>query len=122
VTSEQARLLATVLAITLISGVADAQGFVHAAKIWREGQLVWAELGKSALGFMVGIAMYWLSLRYMKGLGIVTPEIQTLIWFGVTMVGVALVSGRAFRWSAPEQTVAVAVLTGIGWLLFRTGG
>ena len=121
-TLEQARLLGLIVAITLISGIADAQGFVHAAKIWQAGKLTWGELGKSALGFGIGITTYWLSLRYMSELGIVTPEIQTIVWFGVTLVGVALVSGRVFAWPLLEQGVAVAVLLGIGWLLFRTGG
>ncbi|MES1204434.1 MAG: hypothetical protein ABUS79_00730 [Pseudomonadota bacterium] len=108
--------------MTLVSGVADAQGFIHAARIWQDGKLVWSELGKSAIGFVAGIGMYWLSLRYMKALGVVTPEVQTLIWFGVTLVGVAIISGRAFKWPLLDQGVAVAVLVGIGWLIFRTNG
>lgn len=120
--AEQARLLALIIAVTLVSGVADAQGFIHAARIWQDGKLVWSELGKSAIGFVAGIGMYWLSLRYMKALGVVTPEVQTLIWFGVTLVGVAIISGRAFKWPLLDQGVAVAVLVGIGWLIFRTNG
>ena len=120
--ADQLRLLGTVLAVTLLAGVADAQGFIHAARIWQDGKLILGELWKSALGFFFGITMYWLSLRYMKGLGIVTPEIQTLIWFGVTIVGVAVVSGKVLRWPLIEQAVAAGVLLGIGWLLFRTGG
>lgn len=118
----QAKLLAIITGITLISGVADAQGFIHAANIWQADKLAWHELGKSALGFSVGIGMYWFSLKYMKALGVVTPEVQTIVWFGVTLVGVALVSGKVFAWPLLEQTVAVGVLLGIGWLLLRTGG
>jgi hypothetical protein len=117
---EQAKLLGLILGLTLISGIADAQGFIHAARIWQEGKLHWGELGKSGLGFSVGIAVYWVSLKYMREVGVVTPEIQTLIWFGVTIVGVALVSGRVFLWPVRDQVVAVGVLAGIGWLLFRT--
>ena len=37
------------------------------------------------------------------------------------IIGVALLSGRILRWPAIDKAVAVAVLTGIGWLLCRGG-
>ena len=117
----QVKSLALIIGVTLVSGVADAKGFIHAARIWQGDRLVWSELGKSAAGFVTGIATYWLSLRYMKALGVLTPEVQTLVWFGVTLVGVAIISGRVFRWPLLDQGVAVAVLAGIGWLMFHAG-
>lgn len=112
---------ALIIVLTIISGLADAQGAIHAAKIWQDGNLVWDELGKSALGFGVGIFVYWIVIRFMKELGIVAPEVQAVMWFGVMMVGVALFSGAFFRWRLLEQAVAIVVLLGIGWLSFRTG-
>jgi len=38
------------------------------------------------------------------------------------MIGVATISGRVFSWPLLDQGVAVAVLVGIGWLIFRTSG
>jgi hypothetical protein len=110
-----------IIALTIVSGLADAQGAIHAAKIWQEGHLVWDELGKSALGFGVGIFVYWIVIRFMKEVGIVAPEVQAVLWFGVMMIGVALFNGAFFRWQRLEQVVAIAVLVGIGWLSFRTG-
>lgn len=118
----QVKLLALIVVVTLVSGVADAQGFIHASRVWQDGRLVWPELGKSALGFFTGIVMYWISLRFIKALGVMTPESQTLIWFGVTIVGVAIISGKALRWPLADQAVALGVLAGIGWLLFRANG
>lgn len=118
----QAQALALIIGITLVSGIADAKAFIHAAAIWQDGRLVWSELGKSALGFALGIMTFWLSVRYMRELGVVTPELQTLIWFGVTMVGVAMISGRAFRWPLVDQVVGAMVLGGIAWLLVRISG
>jgi len=120
-TEGQLKSLGLIVAITLLSGIADAQGFLHAAKIWQDGKLVWAELGKSATGFGIGIGSYWLSLRYMKALGVVTPEVQTLTWFTVTLVGVALINGKIFKWPLIDQLVALVVLLGVGFLLVRTG-
>jgi len=122
VESEKIVPLALIVVLTLVSGFGDAQGFIHAANIWQSGRLAWDELVKSALGFAFGITMYWLALRSMKEIGIVAPEIQTVIWFGVTIAGVALVSGSFLKWQVADQAVAVLVLVGIGWLLLRTSG
>lgn len=108
--------------MTLVSGIADARGFIHADRIWADGQVRWAEVGKSALGFIVGIAIYWRSLKHVKQLGIFSPEVQTIVWFSVTIVGVAVLSGRAFRWPLADQAVALVVLAGVGWLMFRASG
>jgi hypothetical protein len=118
----QAKVLVLIVGVTLVSGIADAQGFIHASRIWQNDRLVWGELGKSALGFVAGIATYWVSLRYMKALGVMAPELQTLVWFGVTLIGVAVISGKVLRWPLLDQGVAVAVLAGIGWLIFRANG
>ena len=119
---EQIKLVSLVIGLTLVSGLGDAWGLIHVANIWQGGQLMWREVGKSALGFSVGIFMYRVVLKYMKELGIVVPEIQTVIWFGMTLVGVAIASGQFFKWQLTDQIVALSVLIGIGWLLARTGG
>ena len=120
--SAQTNLFLLILGITILSGVADSQGFLHAAKIWRDGKLVPEELIKSALGFTVGIILYWLAIRFLQQVGVFSAETQTILWFGITLMGVAVLSGRFFRWPAIDQIVAVLVLAGIGWLLLRTGG
>ncbi|HXV97874.1 MAG TPA: hypothetical protein VEC93_05575 [Anaerolineae bacterium] len=119
---EQIRLTILIIVITLISGLADSWGFIHSAKIWQEGKLVWTEVGKAALGFGVGISLYWFMLKYMTELGVVSPEIQAIFWFGLTLIGTAIASGAFREWARTEQVVAVAVLLGIGWLILRTGG
>lgn len=110
------------IGFTLLSGAGDALGFIHAGKVWQNDQIVWREVLWSALGFSAGVFMYWLALRYLTGFGIASTEIQTLFWFGITLVGVAVLSGQFVRWHPVDQVVGVAVLAGIGWLLFRAGG
>lgn len=95
---EQVKLLLLIIGITVLSGIADSQGFIHASKIWEKDKLVWSEPGKSALGFAIGITLYWVALKYMKSAGIASPGIQTLIWFSITLLGVALISRSFFRW------------------------
>src|SRR5688572_28711118 len=101
--SEQVRLILLIICITILSGIADSQGFIHASKIWVNNKLDWNELGKSALGIAIGISLYWLVLKYMNAAGIAAPEIQTLVWFSVTLLGVALISRNFFRWQTLDQ-------------------
>ena len=111
-----------IIVLTLISGWADANGFVHASSIWNDGKLIWSELIKSALGFSVGIAMYWICIRFLQEFKIVSPEIQTIGWFTVTIIGVAFFSGKFFHWQLVDQVVGFAVLCGVIWLFVSTGG
>jgi hypothetical protein len=115
----QMKVIGLILGLTLLSGFADAQGFLHAAKIWEGRNVIWSEVGKSAVGFGTGIILYWIALKYLAT-HVAAPEMQTIVWFGVTIVGVAVVSGKFAHWRGTEQLVAVSVLLGISWLLIRT--
>ena len=120
--SEQVRLWLIIIVITVLSGIGDSQGFIHAAKVWANDKLVWSEVGKSALGFAIGISLYWIVIKYMNAAGIAAPEIQTLAWFLITILGVAIISRNFFRWQTIDQIVGIAVLAGVAWLMVRTGG
>lgn len=111
-----------IIIFTLLSGWGDSQGFLHASNIWSEGKLIWLEVLKSALGFGLGIGMYWISIRFLQEFKIISPEIQTIGWFTVTIIGVALFSGKFLHWHLIDQIVGVAILFGIVWLLVRTTG
>jgi hypothetical protein len=110
-----------VLVLIVLSGFADSLGFVYAAKIWQNGALSWPDVGRSALGWTVGITLYVVSLKYMARLGVTSAEIQTAVWFAMTIIGVVIFSGRFFSWPRLEQIIAALVLLGLGWLLVRTG-
>lgn len=117
--TDQIRLATMVLGLTLLSGFFDSVGFVHASRIWRSDKIDLRELGLSAAGFAVGISIYWLVLRYLQHLATVSTEIQTLGWFSVTIVGVALMSGQIWKWERIDQSVAILVVAGTAWLLYR---
>jgi hypothetical protein len=110
-----------VLGLILLSGFGDSLGFVYAARIWRDDTLSWVDLGKSALGWFSGIALYVVSLRFMARAGVTSAEIQTMIWFAMTIIGVVIFSGRFFHWPHLDQVVAVLVIVGLGWLVMQTG-
>jgi len=117
----QIKAIALIIGLTVLSGFADSRGFMHAARIWEGKHVIWPEVLKSGLGFGAGIILYWIVLKYLV-VHIAAPEMQTLIWFGVTIVGVAVASGK-FAQSRPiEQFVAVGVVLGIAWLMVRTSG
>ena len=109
------------IALTLASGLADSYGFVHANRLWNGGRIVPAELGRSSLGFALGIATYWVLLRFAEQLGVHSVAIQTVGWFSATMVGVAILTGEFRTWGLASQIVALGVAVGIGWLMVATG-
>ena len=115
-----ARSTLTILALTLLSGIADARGFIHASRIWKDSVVNWREVGLSALGFGLGITCYWASLRFLQEAGIVAAEIQTTIWFSVTLIGVAITSGSFVEWRRIDQLVAVVTIACVVWLVIRT--
>ncbi len=118
---EESISILVIVVVTIISGYSDAQGVLHAAKVWHDGKLVAGELARSALGFAIGISMYWVAVRYMEKVGIFAPEIQTVIWFGVMIIGVALASRAFFDWNVVDQLVALGVFAGVVWLSIRAG-
>lgn len=116
---DQFRLTIVAVSLILAAGACDAAGFTYAAKIWQDNHPHWKILLLSASGFACGIALYWVTVRYLSEIGVVSPELQTLLWFGTTLVGVAMISGRFLSWHLLDQGVAILVLIGIGWLLVR---
>lgn len=114
------RLSVLVIGFTIASGIFDSLAFTHAANMWKDGRVIWMETSKSAGSFLLGMLMYWGAVRYLSEAGIVTAEIQTTLWFVVTIIGVAVLGGRFYHWPPLEQSVAVSVLLGLGWLISRT--
>jgi hypothetical protein len=113
--------ITSLVILTLLSGLLDARGFIHASRIWQDGRFVKVEVIQSSLFFFGGITFYLASIRYLQRIGIVLPEIQTVFWFAVTLIGVAVINGKFLLWGTVDRIVAVIVVLGIGWLILRTG-
>ncbi len=109
-----------VVLLTLASGYFDARGFLHASRMWSDEGLVGHELALSAGGFALGISCYWLVVRFARYVGVLSAEAQTLGWFCVTIVGVAVMSGDFAGWTVGERGLAVMLVVGLGVLLYRT--
>lgn len=114
------RLSVLITSFTIAAGLLDSLAFSYSATVWQGGKLVWGQISKAAVSFALGIAMYWGAVRYLGEAGVVLPEIQTLIWFTVTIVGVTFLGGRFAHWPVLDQIVAVNVLVSLGWLITRT--
>ncbi len=114
------RLPLLITGFTVAAGALDALAFTYSAEMWQGGKLVWRQASKAALTFALGITMYWIAVRYLGEAGILMPELQTLIWFTVTIVGVTVLGGRFFHWPVLDQIVAANVLISLGWLIART--
>ncbi len=109
-----------IFALLALSGFADSLGFVYASRIWQNGVLSPAELAKSALGWAIGISLYVVALKPVSSLGVTSSEMQTTVWFAMTIIGVVILSGRFLSWHRLDQVVAVLVVMALGWLLART--
>ncbi len=114
--------LSCLIVLTLCSGVFDAQGFIYASQSWKDGVLVKTAAVKSIGYFFVGMTLYLVSLRFQQQVRVISPELQSLFWFSVTLVGVAIINGKFVQWSSLDRLVAILILCGIGWLLARNGG
>jgi len=112
--------LPLILALTIAAGALDSLAFTYSASIWNEGKLVWLQAAKAAVAFFLGILLYWISVRYLAEAGVVAAEVQTLIWFAATIIGVTALSGRFLYWPVLDQVAALFALLSLGWLIMRT--
>jgi hypothetical protein len=116
----QGRAVAMFVALTALTGYADSQGFVHASRVWDNGQLVWSEMVQSGVAFMVGVVAYWAVVRMVADLGVRSATVQTMGWFAVTIAAVVLTDVGKQRWALLDTVTALVVVAGLGLLMFRT--
>ena len=87
-----------IIILAIIGGLAESQGYVHASKVWDKGKLVWNQVVISSFGYVIGTILLFVVIRFLQDAKIFSAELQTIIWFAATMLGVALVSGKFFSW------------------------
>jgi hypothetical protein len=109
--------IAALLIITALSAFFDAKGFVYAAQAWRTGSFVPATAALSLANFIGGITLYVASIGFQQYLGVQSAALQTIFWFAMTIIGVALLDGTLGQWNLAQRAVGVGVTVGIGWLL-----
>jgi hypothetical protein len=117
----QGRAVAVFVALTAVTGLADSQGFIHASRIWEDGQLIWREVWQSGLAFLIGVVAYWALVRIIADLGVRSAVLQTMGWFAVTIAAVVLTDSGGHRWQLLDTATAAVVVAGLGLLLYRTG-
>ena len=105
--------------ITVLSGLCDAYGFSQAALIWSGGGFSVSATVKSGIGFVVGIALFWIALRYLAQLGVTSATIGALAWFAITAVGTAVLSGDFRSWDGLTWALAIIAMIAIGGLLYQ---
>jgi hypothetical protein len=108
-----------IVLLTVLSGLADAQSFVHAAQAFQATAISISDLRLTVIYFGVGLISYLFAVQGLMRIGMAAPELHMLFWFGVTIIGVALLSGKFSQWAGIDRLVGVAVVLGIAWLIFR---
>jgi hypothetical protein len=109
--------LVVVIALTAVSGLLDARGFLYASRAWPAGQIDLRMAGLSVLCFAVGLSCYVLAVRFIQAMGVTGVALQSALWFIVTAVGIAVLDASILSWSRTQQVVGVLVAVGLGWLI-----
>ena len=105
------------IVVTALSAFFDAKGFVYAAQAWRSGSIALPTAMLSLIYFVGGVTLYIASIGFQQSFGVQSAAVQSIFWFAMTVVGVALMDGTISQWSIAQRAVAVGVTVGIGWLL-----
>ena len=108
--------------LTAVSALADAVGFINVDKGWVGNRPHYSAIVLACTGYAVGIATYVFAVKYLKLLTDVGPEIQTVGWFMLTIIGVALGSGAFFSWPLPTKFLATVTVLALVVIAIRTGG
>ena len=111
--------VSALLLVTALSAFFDAKGFVYAAQAWRSGSISLSLALYSLAYFVGGVTLYIVSIGFQQNLGVESPAVQSIFWFAMTVLGVALMDGSIAHWSWTERLVGIGVAVGIAWLLVK---
>ena len=110
----------TLVIATIISGYADSRGFLYSSQVWANNSIDYSALTKSGAGFTIGIIAYWIALKSLQDLNVATSsEIQTLGWFVITIIGVAISSGDFMKWDSVDKFISLSIMGRFCVLLVR---
>jgi hypothetical protein len=118
---KSALLIGALVVLTALSAFFDAKGFVYAAQSWHDGTLVPSTAFRALIYFIGGVSVYIATIGLQQKLGVHSAALQTIFWFAMTIIGIALMDGTISGWSMAQKSVGVAVTVGIGWLLVSAG-
>lgn len=105
---------------TALSAYFDAKGFVYASQSWKNGSLIASTSLLSLVNFTAGVTIYIVSIGFQQRLGVQSAAVQSIFWFAMTVIGIALLDGTISQWTLTQRMVGVVVSAGIGWLLVST--
>ena len=94
---KSALIIGALFLLTALSAFFDAKGFVYAAQAWRDGALIPATAFRAVVFFLGGVSVYISTIGLQQRLGVHSAALQTLFWFAMTIIGIALLDGRSFR-------------------------
>lgn len=112
--------LALIAGLTILTASGDTVGFIFADRAWANGRIDWSCAALALAGYAVGVSSYIAVLGPIKRAIDVPPEIQTLAWFALTSIGVAIASRAALGWSADKIAAGVIAVSCLGYLVARS--
>lgn len=108
------------MVLMAVTGLIDGQAFSRAPLIWKEEgtKQILAVITTLAI-FNLGLITYIASTYFLHKQGVENAVIITLVWFVMTIVSVAIISGSFFTLSLSDKIIAIAALVLVGLLYFR---
>jgi len=108
------------MALLIITGYIDGQAFDKAAQIWQVDKSLTMKTLLITLGiFNIGLLTFFASLFFSEKQGITNSVVLTLVWFVVTIISLAFITGRFFELSVLDKGISLAVVLLIGLLYVR---
>ena len=106
--------------LMMVSGYYDGQGVGSTAQIWQNDHYSRLSiLFKTLFFFGIGIVSFITSIYFINKGGLQNPLIMTLIWFIMTIVSVAFLSGSFFQLDLLDKSIVILAVVLIGFLYYR---
>jgi hypothetical protein len=105
--------------LLMTASLADAKAVSHAVRSWHMSKMQHVHVLSTFLFFALSVTPFVYSIRYFGMAGIISRQVQALIWFLGTILFVAILDGSFFSWKRVDQIVAGLVVAGMAWLTYR---
>lgn len=106
--------------LILLSAYFDAKGFHYAGFVWdNNGSFMSGRFFYSFFFFMFGILLYLISIRFFVLSGVNSSTLQTIIWFGATIIGVSIFNGDFKQWDIYQYIAFFFIFFSMIYLLVR---
>lgn len=112
-------LLACSIVLTILAALVEAKGYLYSFRSFTDTNGV-TLIGLAILCYFIGIVIDFTAIYLISKTHYYVPEIMSMLFMAVTIIGVAILSGQFLNWNHFNQGVAVLIMLGLCWLMYQT--